>query len=88
MIEKSTNKNRTFVLFFLPSSIYFQKKDVECDRKDGLGEIKSKTMSQYAVIFLRHVVANRVKIGYTVSIELYINDLLRGWYKICLKNSR
>ena len=25
VIEKSTNKNRTFVLFFLPSSIYFQK---------------------------------------------------------------
>ena len=45
-------------------------------------------MSQHAVIFLRNVVANRVKIGYTVSIELYINDLLRGWYKICLKNSR
>ncbi len=58
------------------------------DQKDGLGEIKSKTMSQHAVIFLQHVVANRVKIGYTVSIELYINNLLRGWYKICLKNSR
>ena len=43
-------------------------------------------MSQHAVIFLRHVVANRVKIGYTVSIELYINDYLRGCYKICLKN--
>ena len=64
-----------------------RRKDVECDRKDGLGDIKSKTMSQYAVIFLRHVVANRVKIGYTLSIELYINNLLRGWYKICLKNS-
>lgn len=65
-----------------------RRKDVECDRKDGLGEIKGKTMSQHAVISLRRVVANRVKIGYTVSIELYINDLLRGWYKICLKNSR
>ena len=32
-------------------------------------------MSQHAVIFLRHVVANRVKIGYTVSIELYVNNL-------------
>ena len=61
-----------------------RRKDVECDRKDGLGDIKSKTMSQHAVIFLRHVVANRVKIGYTLSIELYINNLLRGWYKICL----
>ncbi len=50
--------------------------------------MKSKTMSQYAVIFLRYVVSNRVKIGYTVSIELYVNNLLRGWYKICLKNSR
>ena len=45
-------------------------------------------MSQHAVIFLQHVVANRVKIGYTVSIELYVNNFLRGWYKICLKNSR
>ena len=67
---------------------FSRRKDVECDRKDGLGEIKSKTMSQHAVIFLRHIIADRVKIGYTVSIELYINNLLRGWYKICLKNSR
>lgn len=44
-------------------------------------------MSQHAVNFLRHIVANRVKIGYTVSIELYVNNFLRGWYKICLKNS-
>ena len=51
-------------------------------------EVKIETMSQHAVIFLRHVVANRVKIGYTVSIELYVNNFLRGWYKICLKNSR
>ena len=39
-------------------------------------------MSQHAVIFLRHVVANRVKIGYTVSIELYINDLLEWTYAV------
>ena len=36
-----------------------RRKDVECDRKDGLGDIKSKTMSQHAVIFLRHVVAEQ-----------------------------
>lgn len=45
-------------------------------------------MSQYAVIFLRYIVADRVKIGYTVSKKLYVNDFLIGWYKICLKNSR
>lgn len=66
---------------------FSRRKDIGCDRKNGLGKIKNKTMSQCAVIFLRHIVANRVKIGYTVSIELYINNLLRGWYKICLKHS-
>ena len=48
----------------------------------------SVSEKKHAVKILRHVVVNRVKIGYTVSIELYINNLLRGWYKICLKNSR